>query len=82
MGISYYQALEINKTENLIIGHIYKGCNWDFGLQRALNLKPGKVYGTLRRLERQGYVTSEYKMVENRMRRVYQLTDTGMDRIK
>jgi len=43
----------------------------------ALDLPTGTVYPALRRLERAGYVSSEWDTVSGRKRRTYQLTRTG-----
>ena len=43
----------------------------------ALDLPTGTVYPALRRLERAGYVASEWSTVGGRKRRTYQLTQSG-----
>jgi transcriptional regulator len=43
----------------------------------ALDLPTGTVYPALRRLERAGYVQSEWSTVGGRKRRTYELTDAG-----
>ncbi|WDZ82188.1 PadR family transcriptional regulator [Micromonospora cathayae] len=43
----------------------------------ALDLPTGTLYPALRRLERAGYVQSEWSTVGGRKRRTYQLTSTG-----
>lgn len=43
----------------------------------ALDLPTGSLYPALRRLERAGYVRSEWRQVSGRRRRTYELTDTG-----
>jgi transcriptional regulator len=43
----------------------------------ALDLPTGTVYPALRRLERAGYVASEWSTVSGRKRRTYQLTSAG-----
>lgn len=43
----------------------------------ALDLPTGTVYPALRRLERAGYVQSEWSTVGGRKRRTYELTGTG-----
>ncbi|GGM42931.1 hypothetical protein GCM10012275_12330 [Longimycelium tulufanense] len=43
----------------------------------ALDLPTGTVYPALRRLERAGYVRSEWTTVSGRQRRTYQLTSAG-----
>jgi PadR family transcriptional regulator PadR len=43
----------------------------------ALDLPTGTVYPALRRLERAGYVASEWSTVAGRQRRTYQLTKSG-----
>ncbi|RZS44312.1 DNA-binding PadR family transcriptional regulator [Herbihabitans rhizosphaerae] len=43
----------------------------------ALDLPTGTVYPALRRLERAGYVASEWSTVGGRKRRTYRLTATG-----
>lgn len=42
-----------------------------------LDLPTGTIYPALRRLERLGYLRSEWKLVNGRRRRTYQLTRTG-----
>jgi DNA-binding PadR family transcriptional regulator len=43
----------------------------------ALNLPTGTIYPALRRLERAGYVESEWATVGGRERRTYRLTTAG-----
>ncbi|UBU17253.1 PadR family transcriptional regulator [Nonomuraea gerenzanensis] len=43
----------------------------------ALNVPTGTVYPALRRLERIGYLSSEWATVGGRKRRTYRLTDSG-----
>jgi PadR family transcriptional regulator PadR len=43
----------------------------------ALELPTGTVYPALRRLERAGFLTSEWDVVSGRKRRTYRLTRTG-----
>jgi PadR family transcriptional regulator, regulatory protein PadR len=43
----------------------------------ALDLPTGTVYPALRRLERAGYVASEWDVVSGRKRRTYKLTRAG-----
>jgi len=43
----------------------------------ALDLPTGTVYPALRRLERAGYVRSEWSTVSGRQRRTYRLTPAG-----
>ncbi|MFI7642055.1 PadR family transcriptional regulator [Nonomuraea sp. NPDC049400] len=43
----------------------------------ALNVPTGTVYPALRRLERIGYLSSEWATVGGRRRRTYRLTDSG-----
>jgi DNA-binding PadR family transcriptional regulator len=43
----------------------------------ALNPPTGTIYPALRRLERSGYVASEWSTVNGRERRTYQLTSAG-----
>jgi DNA-binding PadR family transcriptional regulator len=43
----------------------------------ALNVPTGTVYPALRRLERIGYLTSEWATVGGRKRRTYRLTSSG-----
>ncbi|MBP2320765.1 DNA-binding PadR family transcriptional regulator [Kibdelosporangium banguiense] len=43
----------------------------------ALDLPTGTVYPALRRLERAGYVSSEWSTVSGRQRRTYHLTKSG-----
>jgi DNA-binding PadR family transcriptional regulator len=43
----------------------------------ALNLPTGTIYPALRRLERAGYVSSEWDTVNGRERRTYRLTGGG-----
>ncbi|NBE94897.1 PadR family transcriptional regulator [Nonomuraea sp. KC401] len=43
----------------------------------ALNVPTGTVYPALRRLERIGYLASEWATVGGRRRRTYRLTDAG-----
>jgi DNA-binding PadR family transcriptional regulator len=43
----------------------------------ALSLPTGTVYPALRRLERAGYVDSEWSTVSGRERRTYRLTGSG-----
>lgn len=43
----------------------------------ALDLPTGTVYPALRRLERAGYLSSEWSIVGGRKRRTYELTGTG-----
>jgi PadR family transcriptional regulator PadR len=43
----------------------------------ALDLPTGTVYPALRRLERAGYVKSEWSTVGGRKRRTYELTGSG-----
>lgn len=42
-----------------------------------LNLPTGTLYPALRRLERAGYLQSEWSTVNGRKRRTYQLTSSG-----
>jgi PadR family transcriptional regulator PadR len=44
----------------------------------ALDLPTGSVYPALRRLERAGYVKSEWGTVGGRRRRTYELTPSGL----
>lgn len=43
----------------------------------SLDLPTGTVYPALRRLERAGYVESDWSTVNGRQRRTYQLTSSG-----
>jgi len=43
----------------------------------ALDLPTGTLYPALRRLERAGYLSSEWSTVSGRKRRTYQLTSAG-----
>ena len=43
----------------------------------ALDLPTGSLYPALRRLERAGYLQSEWRLVGGRRRRTYELTDAG-----
>jgi PadR family transcriptional regulator, regulatory protein PadR len=43
----------------------------------TLNLPTGTIYPALRRLERAGYVDSEWSTVKGRERRTYRLTGAG-----
>ena len=43
----------------------------------ALDLPTGSLYPALRRLERAGYLQSEWRMVGGRKRRSYELTTAG-----
>jgi DNA-binding PadR family transcriptional regulator len=43
----------------------------------SLNLPTGTIYPALRRLERAGYVESEWSTVNGRERRTYRLTGSG-----
>jgi PadR family transcriptional regulator PadR len=43
----------------------------------ALDLPTGTLYPALRRLERAGYLASEWQTVGGRKRRTYQLTSSG-----
>jgi DNA-binding PadR family transcriptional regulator len=43
----------------------------------ALSVPTGTVYPALRRLERLGYLTSEWATVSGRKRRTYRLTSSG-----
>lgn len=81
MGLSWTQLEDIARTEGQVLKAISQGCNWEFGLQQALHLKAGKAHGTLRRLEAHGFLTSEFAEVGNRQRRVYSLTQQGLDRL-
>jgi PadR family transcriptional regulator PadR len=44
---------------------------------RAFELPEGTVYPALHRLERAGYLSSEWSEVQGRRRRTYRLTDEG-----
>jgi PadR family transcriptional regulator PadR len=48
----------------------------------ALNVPTGTVYPALRRLERIGYLTSEWATVGGRKRRTYRLTDSGRKQLQ
>ncbi|MEV0383970.1 helix-turn-helix transcriptional regulator [Nonomuraea sp. NPDC050643] len=48
----------------------------------ALNVPTGTVYPALRRLERIGYLSSEWATVGGRKRRTYRLTETGRRRLE
>ncbi|MEE6259586.1 PadR family transcriptional regulator [Plantactinospora sonchi] len=43
----------------------------------VLDLPTGTIYPALRRLERAGYVSSAWSVVNGRERRTYELTDAG-----
>jgi PadR family transcriptional regulator PadR len=48
----------------------------------ALNVPTGTVYPALRRLERTGYLVSEWATVGGRRRRTYRLTDAGRKQLE
>src|ERR671930_1470513 len=48
----------------------------------ALDLPTGTVYPALRRLERAGYVASEWSTVGGRQRRTYRLTSSGAQTLR
>ncbi|MEU7858021.1 MULTISPECIES: helix-turn-helix transcriptional regulator [Nonomuraea] len=48
----------------------------------ALNVPTGTVYPALRRLERIGYLASEWATVGGRRRRTYRLTDSGRKQLE
>ncbi|MEV0143619.1 MULTISPECIES: helix-turn-helix transcriptional regulator [unclassified Nonomuraea] len=48
----------------------------------ALTVPTGTVYPALRRLERIGYLSSEWATVGGRKRRTYRLTDSGRKRLE
>ncbi|MEV4020130.1 helix-turn-helix transcriptional regulator [Nonomuraea angiospora] len=48
----------------------------------ALNVPTGTVYPALRRLERIGYLASEWATVGGRKRRTYRLTDSGRKQLE
>ena len=48
----------------------------------ALDLPTGTVYPALRRLERIGYLASEWATVGGRKRRTYRLTDSGRKQLE
>ncbi|MFG2074458.1 transcriptional regulator [Nonomuraea maritima] len=48
----------------------------------ALNVPTGTVYPALRRLERIGYLSSEWATVGGRKRRTYRLTDSGRKQLE
>ena len=43
----------------------------------AFDLPEGTVYPALHRLEKSGYLTSEWSVVQGRRRRTYRITDKG-----
>lgn len=45
--------------------------------RHGYNLSPGTLYPTMHSLERQGYLTSEVRVVEGRRRKYYAITDQG-----
>ena len=45
--------------------------------RHGYNLSPGTLYPILRKLEDQGYLTSERQVVEGKTRKYYTLTETG-----
>ena len=46
--------------------------------RHGYRLSPGTLYPTLHRLEREGYLTVEKRVVEGRVRKYYHITDQGM----
>ena len=48
----------------------------------VLSVPTGTVYPALRRLERIGYLASEWATVGGRKRRTYRLTDAGMKQLE
>ena len=46
--------------------------------RHGYRLSPGTLYPTLHRLEREGYLTVEKRVVEGRVRKYYHITDRGM----
>lgn len=48
----------------------------------ALNVPTGTVYPALRRLERIGFLSSEWATVGGRKRRTYRLTDSGRKQLE
>lgn len=45
--------------------------------RHGYELSPGTLYPTLHRLERQGYLVQERRVVEGRTRKYYAITDKG-----
>ena len=46
--------------------------------RHGYRLSPGTLYPTLHRLEREGYLTVEKRVVEGKVRKYYHITDQGM----
>ena len=53
------------------------------GSAKVLKVGQGSLYPALYRLERQGFVTSEWRMTENNRRaRIYEITEAGRKQLK
>ena len=48
----------------------------------GLDVSEGTLYPLLRRLEKQGYLTSEWLVTDNRPRRYYMITTPGTEALK
>lgn len=65
-----------------VLHHAAEGEVFGFGMIKELrrhgyDLSPGTLYPILHRLERRGYIASEKRTVQGRMRRVYRITPAG-----
>ena len=47
--------------------------------RHGYRLSPGTLYPTLHRLEREGYLKSQKRIVEGKMRRYYTITERGLE---
>ncbi len=82
--------MNIKGTLPLLILHVLSnGPNHGYQINKiiqeqsdeSLNFKEGTLYPTLHKLERNGHVRSEFKKVDNRRRRYYEITSSGLKKL-
>ncbi len=80
-----HQSLQKGSAELLVLGVLGERPMYGYEIIRELSarsdgyfaMEEGLLYPTLHRLERQGTVQAEWRVVANRRRRYYALTDSG-----
>lgn len=70
-------AVRLHILHHAAEGEIHGAWMADELAEHGHTISPGTLYPTLHRLEADGLLTSETRVVEGRQRRVYRATDAG-----
>jgi DNA-binding PadR family transcriptional regulator len=76
---------KLSHTAAMILQTVSNGCNYGFDIMDATGLPSGTVYPALRRMENEGWISSEWEPerkanAEQRpARKYYRITETGAE---